>query len=240
MAIPYNVIRREVSLRSAQIRGSSQATLESTYTSTWATSLDGAEIPISAMKSEILNIEAELAHIIGSDASHPYRTYIYGRSDTLANLDGTPVVDNADNPFVGVFDSCADETTNRPLTLMPTETLTDYEDAFFNDVQLWNYCIVGNTIQHTRADGAYLQGCVWNRTTQEAAYDADGDSPLPPILANTWIAGVMANIGQVGWTDGAGAVSIYSNLYQQGIQILKMGSGQSLNIPLASRNVVAG
>ncbi len=240
MSISYSIIRREVALRSAQMIGTSQATLEATYAGTWDTSLDGAEIPLASFKEQVLNIESELAHIIGSDASHPYRTYIYGRSATLSNLDGTPVVDNNDDPFVGVFDSCADEDTNRPLTLMPTETLTDYEDAFFDDISLWNYCIVGNTIQHTRANGAYLQGCVWNRTTQDAAYDSDGDSPLPPILANTWIAGVLANIGQVGWTDGAGATGTYNNLYQQGVQILRMGSSQSLNIPLASRNVVSG
>lgn len=237
MSIPYPMVKKEIALRSAQLAGTSQSTLETAY---GAFTLDGAEIPESSIKEQVLNIEAELAHIIGSDASHPYRTYIYGRSATLMNLDGTPVVDNANNPFVGVFDSCADADTNRPLTLEPTETLTDYDDDFFDDISLWNYSIVGNTIQHTRANGAYLQGCVWNRDTQDGLYDTDGDSPLPPILANTLIAGVMANIGQVGWTDGAGATGMYGNLYQQGLQILRMGASQSLNIPLASRNVAPG
>ena len=239
MAIPYDLIRREVALRSAQIEGSTQATLEASYTGTWAGSLDGAEVPISSIKEQILNVESEIAHIIASDVSHPYRTYIFGLSSALANLASTPTLDANSDPFIGMFDSCVDGTTGQPLTVQPTETLFDYEDAFFNNVALYNYCIVGNTIQHTRTT-AKLQGCVWNRTTQDAAYDADGNSPLPPILSNTWISGVMANLGQVGWTDGAGVTGMYSNLYQQGIQILRMGAGGGINLPLASQNVVAG
>jgi hypothetical protein len=197
-------------------------------------------VPASSIKEQILNVESELAHIIASDVSHPYRTYIYGISAGLANLADTPTLDDAGDPFIGMFDSCVDGTTGQPLTVQPTGTLFDYENAFFDDVALYNYCIVGNTIQHTRTT-AKLQGCVWNRTTQDTAYDASGNSPLPPILANTWIAGVMANLGQVGWTDGAGVLSMYSNLYQQGVQILRIGAGGQVNLPLAAQsNMVAG
>jgi len=236
--ISYSIIQRETALRSAQLIGVNQATLEAAYSGSWASALDGAEIPLSSFKNQILNIESELAQIIAADSSHPYRTYIYGRSATLANLAGTPSVGINNDPFIGVFDSCADADTSRPLTLMPTETLTDYDNAFFDDTELWNYSITGNTIQHTRPNGAYLQGCIWNRTTQGTAYDANGSSPLPPILANTWIAGVLANIIQVGWADGAAATAANSNLYQQGIQILRLGT--NVNIPLASRNMVSG
>jgi len=161
-----------------------------------------------------------------------------GTSAALANLASTPTLDASSNPFIGLFDSCIDGSTGQPLTAMPTETLFDYEDTFFDNVALYNYAIVGNTIQHTRST-AKLVGCVWNRTTQDAAYDADGNSPLPPILANTWIAGVMANLGQVGWTDGAGVMPMYSNLYQQGIQVLRMGAG-GVNLPLSSQNPISG
>lgn len=238
MAIAYNIIRREIGLRSAQIEGSDQAELETAYAGTWAGSLDGAELPISSIKAQVLNIESEIAHIIASDVSHPYRSYLTGTSAALANLASTPTLDASSNPFIGLFDSCIDGSTGQPLTAMPTETLFDYEDTFFDNVALYNYAIVGNTIQHTRST-AKLVGCVWNRTTQDAAFDADGNSPLPPILANTWIAGVMANLGQVGWTDGAGVMPMYSNLYQQGIQVLRMGAG-GVNLPLSSQNPISG
>lgn len=239
MAIAYNIIRREVALRSGQLEGTDQATLETAYAGTWAGSLDGGEVPISSFKNQILDIESELAHIIASDVSHPYRTYIYGISAPLSNLSGTPTLDNTSKPFIGMFDSCVDSSTGQPLTVQPTQTLLDYQDAFFDTTELYNYCIVGNTIQHTRTN-AQLQGCVWDRDTQSAEYDADGESPLPPILANTWIAGVMANLGQIGWSNSEGMVSMYSNLYQQGIQILRIGAGGQINLPLASQNVVAG
>ena len=238
MAIAYEIIRRECFLRTAQLIGTSQATLEVAYVDVPATALDGAEIPLSSFKANIINIEAELSHIIAADASHPYRTYIYGASAGLANLAGTPTTDASGDPFIGVFDSVVDGSTGQPLTLQPTESLLDFQNAFFDDVELYNYCIIGNTIQHTRAT-AILQGCVFNRATAETAYDADGSSPLPPILANTWIAGAMANIIQVGWTDGVGAASAYSNIYQQGIQILRQGTGSQVNLPLASQQNAA-
>lgn len=236
MSIAYSIIKAETALRSAQLAGTSSTSLETSYI---AYTLDGAEIPESSFKTQIINIEVELSHIIASDISHPYRSYISGVSSALVNLASTPTEDDAANPFIGLFDTVVDGTTGQPLTAQPTETLLDYQDPFFDDTDLYNFAIMGNTIQHTRAT-AKMVGCVFNRDDRDNAYDADGTSPLPPILANTWIAGVMANIGQVGWTDGAGAVGIYGNLYQQGLQILKMGDGQGLNLPLASQNVIAG
>lgn len=236
MAIQYGTIRSEIELRSSQLSGTDQATLEASYT---AHTVDGAEIPVSAIKDQILDIEAELAHIIASDVSHPYRSYIAGTSAGLANLADTPTEDASGNPFIGLFDSVIDGTSGQPLTAQPTQTLLDYQDDFFSDTEFYNFAIMGNTIQHTRTT-AKLVGCVWNRETQASAYDADGDSPLPPPLINTWIAGVMANLGQVGWTDPAGVTSTYNGLYQQGIQLLRMGAARQLNLPLASQNPISG
>jgi len=240
MAIAYSTIRREVALRSAQLSGTDQDSLETAYTTAiFADSLDGAEVPATSIKNQVISIEMELCHIIGSDASHPYRTFLYAKSADLANLDSTPAFDENGAPFIGVFDSCADSATDRPLTLMPTETLTDYENDFFSDTALWNYCIVGNTIQHTRPL-AYLQGCSRATDDADADYDSDGESPLPQMLADVWISGVLANLGQVGWTDQASAVAMYGELYQQGIQMLRMGSS-GMNLPLAAQaNPVSG
>ncbi len=235
MSISYLIIQRECFLRSAQLAGSDSVELETSYL---ASTLDGSEVPVSSFKEQILNIESEIAHIIAADASHPYRTYIAGTSAGLANLADTPASDSGGNPFIGVFDSVVDGTSSQPLTLQPTQTVLDERDSFFDDIALYNYCIVGNTIQHTRTT-AKMQGCIWNRGTRATAYDADGSSPLPPILANTWIAGVMANLPQVGWTDSAGVAGMYNSIYQQGIQILRQGSGSQVNLPLASQTNAA-
>lgn len=223
-------------LRLAQLVGSSSATLEAAYSGAWASALDGAEIPIAAFKDQILMIEKECAQIIGNNASHPARTLIYGRSANLANLASTPSVDANGVEFVGVFDSCADGTTNAPLTWQPTQTLADMADDFFSDTSLYYYNITGNQIRHTRTL-AYLQGCIWDQTTQEAAYDdSDGTSPLPQMCANLIVNGVCANSVQVGWSDNVGAAQVDHGLYQQGLQILMSGGG----VPIASMNQVTG
>lgn len=235
MAIAYSVIQGEVYLRSAQLAGTDQSSLQSAYGSL---TLDGAELPAASFKNQILNIEAELSHIIAADISHPYRSYITGLSDPLANLDDTPTQDANGSYFIGLFDAVVDGTTGQPLTAMPTETLLDYQDPFFSDTELYNFAIMGNTIQHSRT-AVKMVGCVFDRATRETAYDASGESPLPPILANTWIAGVLANLAQVGWMDAANTTTIYQNLYAQGVQMLKSGGGE-VNLPLSSQNPVAG
>lgn len=235
MPINYNDIKREVALRLAQITGSDQASLEAAYTGAWASALDGAEVPISSVKQLILMIEKELAEVIGNSPEHPARTFLYGRSDDLVNLASTPSVDNNGVEFVGVFDSCADADTNAPLTWQPTQMLADVSNSFFDDTDFYNYNITGNQIRHTRPL-AYLQGCVWDYTTQSDAYDIDGNSPLPEFLANTWVAGVCASASQVGWTDQAGATAMFANLYQQGLALLQQGS----STPLSASNPVAG
>lgn len=239
MAIDYLLIKRSLALRLAQISGSNHTTLETSYTSDWATMLDGAEIPRSAFKDQILSVERELATMIGNNPQHPARTQLYGRSANLVNLASTPAVDNVGTEFVGVFDSCADSETSEPLTWVPPQTIEDYKNSFFNDLSLFNYNINGNQIQHTR-DLAYLQGVVWSYSNQSDSYDLDdGVSPLPQGLMATWIDGVTARAAQVGWVDGAGVAGYYAGLYQQGMAVFN-GSAPS-HLPLSAQaNQAAG
>ncbi len=235
--MPFNYLacKRMAALRLAQLKGSDATTLEAAYAGAWASALDGAEIPLSAFKDQILMIEKECAQVIGNNASHPARSLLYGRSADLANLASTPSVDENDVEFVGIFDSCADSADSQPLTWQPTQTLADVADPFWGDTALYYYNITGNQIRHTRSL-AYLQGCIWSQTAQATAYDADGNSPLPQMCANLIVNGVCANSVQVGWSDNVGAAQVDHGLYQQGLQIL-MSAG---NVPIAAQNAVAG
>lgn len=235
MPFSYLVPKKQAALRLAQIKGTDQASLQAAYAGSWATALDGAEIPIGAFKDLMLMICKECAQVIGQNASHPARTFLYGRSVDLANLASTPSVDNANSEFIGVFDSVADSSTSAPLTLQPTQTLADVANTFFSDTELFYFNITGNQIRHTRPL-AYLQGCVWNQTTQEGLYDADGLCPLPEVCANMVVNGMLANSIQVGWSDNTGAAQEGFRLYQQGLELLATGSG----VPLASQNAASG
>ena len=235
MPFAYTLVQRQSALRLSQMIGADQATLEAAYAGAWASALDGAEIPKTGFKDLILMIAKELAQLIGNNPSHPARTFIYGRSSNLSNLASTPSTDSNGYEFVGQFDSCVDASSNIPCTWMPPQTIEDESDSFFDDVEIYNYNIHGNHIQHTRTS-VYLEGCVWDQTTQAALYDAGGDCPLPEVCASIIVNGVCANAGQVGWSDNAGQIASANALYQQGLQLLSGGS----NIPLASTNVVAG
>lgn len=239
MAINYLTLKRAAALRLAQIIGATQATLETSYTdTTFSDMLDGAEIPLTAFQDQILNVERELVQIIGNTPSHPARSYLYGASAELEDLDSTPIADADGNSFFGMFDSCSDADSNRPLTWMPTQVLTDILDNgadFFGDTPFYYYNITGNFIRCTRPS-VILQGVSWNYGEQVIQYEADGDSPLPDGITAAWIDGVTARAAQVGWVAGD-LFAYYDKLYEEGLMRFGLNRG---NVPLSSANVVAG
>lgn len=236
--ITYLRIKRASALRLAQIIGYDQNSLETAYAGSWASMLDGAEIPLTGFKDAILAVEKELAQDIGNNAQHPARSFLYGRSANLADLASTPTVDNASKEFVGIFDSCADATSSKPCTWMPTQVITDLVDnapTYFGS-NFYYYNITGNFIRHTRTN-VFLQGCVWDYTTQSTAYDnASGTSPLPQALETVWLDGVAARAAQVGWVEDK--TGYYAQMYAQGREMFSSAVGN--NIPLASQNTVSG
>lgn len=241
MPFLYSQVQFECALRTGQIIGTSQSTLEAAYTGNWSAALDGAEIPISSFKTNLLNCEREIAHIIGSDQQHPYRSMLYGRSANIANLGSSPTVDNNGYEFVGVFDAVRDADNLHLMTFQPSQTIDDISDAFFSDIQIYNYNLSGNYVQFPpTTDNVFFEGCVWDYDVQSAAYDNAGSSPLPQMAANTMIAAYMATTAQIGWVDASGTQVNYNQLYQQGIAILKARGDGKLNLPLVSQNAVAG
>lgn len=241
MAINYLFMKRQAALRLAQIAGTGQDSLETSYTGAWADMLDGAEIPETGFKDAILSIERELVQMIGNNAQHPARSLLYGRSVALSDLDQTPTTDQTGAEFFGVFDSCADANDYKPCTWQPTQTIADINDnSFFDDMSgsLYYFNINGNFIRTTRPE-VFLQGVAWSYDLQEAAYDADQDSPLPQGVEATWLDGITARAAQVGWVTGD-LFGYYNNLYQVGRQNFST-IGTTPNIPLtAAANIAAG
>ncbi len=237
MPFSYLVPKRNLALKLAQLKGTSQATLEAALVGSWVTALDGAEIPITAFRDSILYIAKEIAQVIASSPSHPMRSFLYCRTAVLTDNDSIPVVDNNNVEVIGVWDSCAEEDTNIPLTWQPTQIISDSLDPFFDDADLREYNITGNNIRGTRPE-FYLQGCSWDNDAQIALYEADGDCPLPEACEALLIDGVMERSAQVGWTDAAQVMPYYSNLYRQGLaDLARMGQA---SMPLASTNPVGG
>ena len=222
--------------------GSDQSSLEAAFTGSFGTALDGAEVPSTSIMYQVIAIGGEIAQLIGANASHPYRSYISGNSDVLADLESTPTEDINGNPFVGVYDGFYDSATNQPCTWQPTQTIADIVDnasGFFGSGDQYFYYNINGQILRTTQSAGYLSGCVWNVTDQTTAYVAGGDSPLPDPMFNMWRNGVKAMAVQVGWVDSAGIFADANALYNQDKQFFMMGA--EANIPLAARvNPIAG
>jgi hypothetical protein len=238
MPFSYLQPKRILALRLAQIVGTSSTTLETAYTGSWATMLDGAEIPLTNFKDSILYIAKEIAQAIANAPSHPSRSFLYCRTADLANGDQTPTVDENGVEVIGTWDSCADADDLTPLTWQPSQTITDENKSFFSDTDIYNYNITGNFIRTTRPL-VFLQGCCWDAEAQSELYDDDGDCPLPEAFEALLCDGVTARAAQVGWVDGAGVAPYYAEFYQQGLaDIARVGQS---SMPLsAARNPVAG
>ena len=242
MAIPYPQVRVQVALRSGQLDGSDQTTLEAAYTGAWATAIDGAELPITAIRDTILAVEKELAHIVASNASHPYRDSLYGISASLADNALIPTVDATSKAFIGLFSGVTDTTDSKPLTEMPVQIVDDTATlgaSIYPDTQFYYYCFSGNRIRHTRTN-VKISGCVWDRTTQLAQYAlSNGNSPLPQVLENTLIAGVLASLPQVAGFFMAES-GYYASVYQSGIAMLSSGAVTAASLPDNTANAVPG
>ena len=237
MPFSYLQPKRICALRLAQIIGTSSATLETAYTDTDITTmLDGAEIPPTAFQDAILYIAKEIAETIADNPSHPSRSFLYDRTTALTDNSSTPIVDNNGTEIIGVWDSCAEETTNIPMTWVPTQTISDCLDQFFDDTSIYYYNIIGNYVRGTRPL-FYLQGCSWDDAAQIALYITNGDCPLPQSTLALLCDGVTERSVQVGWADAAQITPHYGNLYRQGLANL---AGAQTSVPLASRSLVAG
>ncbi len=237
MPFPYLQAKRISALRLAQILGANQGTLNTAYDETDINNmLDGAEIPALNFQDAILYIAKEIAETIAENPSHPARSFLYCVTAPLSTIDNIPTVDSNGNEILGVFDSCSEVGTNFPLTWVPTQTIADCVNSFFDDTKIYYYNITGNFIRTTRPS-VFLQGCSWNDTDQIALYLANGDCPLPQSTLSMLCDGVAARATQVGWVDGAQVAPYYSQLYEQGLASLR----KPTNMPISAQlSPVAG
>jgi hypothetical protein len=109
MPIDYRDIAKAVALRARQFADGSSSTRETSYSSsTISTGIDGVEVPLTALKQDILAVESELAALIASSSNPIFRRSLMALSDPLANQANIPAVDNAGLRFIGSFDAVID------------------------------------------------------------------------------------------------------------------------------------
>lgn len=188
MPIPYLHIARAIALRSNQIDGGDSADREAAYSGFTVASMDGVEVPYTALKDVIIQTEAELAEMVGYKANSAHRQALAAVSDDLADGDEIPTLDESNKQFVGIFDGVFDSETDDPLDYVPFHLFTpakrNYGSFFRTD--RFEYSRVG-TLVYTSRPSIYFRGCSWDHNQASGMFDSMGISPLPYALAALWI-----------------------------------------------------
>jgi hypothetical protein len=228
MAIDPKRVAVQVALRTLQLTGSDQATLEASYvTANLATVMDGADVPYTALRDAVVAIEAELAEIIANDKQNPYRSLLLGRSEDLTTGEDVPVVSDGGLRFIGTFSQVNDSTDHLPLTEGSMQEITRYLRGSYT-TSIRKYKLTASRFYHTRSI-AYIEGCVWSRSqaVDRLVTGSTSLSPIPTSLEGTWVARCIEFLVQEGWL--AAEASFYAGFAREGIALLK---GRSLDLPI--------
>ena len=200
MTIAYARIAREVALRANLLRGGTPAARNTDYSTAPLTTtlIESIDVPLDALKDSILMAESEIAHLIGNSNNPQFRAALAAASASVASGGDVPLVSGS-NPFVGVFDAIVDASDGTPLTEVPKRVLVRRVSnaGTFWKIPAYHYCIEGTKIFHTRTN-VIFRGCVWDYTTQTAAYPGS-NSPLPAELEGFWVAKTLASLARENW-----------------------------------------
>ena len=203
MPYPYQNVAKFVALRSLQISGGDSAAREALYDVTdIGASMDGVEVPPSALKQDVLAQAKEIAWMIGTSNNPGFKAAIAIRSGGESYGDPVPKTGAGGVPFIGDFDGVYDDIDDLPLTVQPIQVIRrriQNAGSFFK-LRPYFYHIDGSVIYHTRAQDTYFRGCGWDEDAQSELYDtAGGLCPLPQELQVLHGALVLANIAQEDW-----------------------------------------
>lgn len=179
--IEYQDILKAIALRAGQMAEGTPAAREVAYAGDAASALDGAEMPYSALKAEILAAEAEIAEMVGNSTNAIYRTALASDSAAIPSGGQIPGTDQYLNAFVGSFDGIFDVTTDTPLREQPLQLVQRriaHDGTAFRIPAFW-FAKEGSRIYHT-VSNVYFRGCAWDRDTQETAFDLPATVPADP------------------------------------------------------------
>lgn len=229
MGIAYNQICRWVALRAKQLSGGDTADVEAAYASTTVEgSLDGVEVPYSALKQDVLAVEAELVELICASNNPIYKRAFAARSSAVPNGEPVPLVDERGWRFIGAYDSILDNSSGFALTEQPIRIVQRFlddqaQDTPFFKIQPFHYAFQGEIIIHT-TDAVRFRGCSWDYGTQSALFDITDH----PVGTDTF---VEANVNIS--TD---RITLTSHNYVTGIPV-RLSTDGTLPSPLSTGQI---
>lgn len=200
MPYPYQNITRFCALRSNQLGGGDYEARDALYSvADVGLSMDGVEVPKTALRQDVLAQAAYIALLIGSSNNPVFRRSIALKSIGISNGDPIPLLGIGQVPFVGDFDGCFDDITDRAMSKIDVSEIRRRKEnpGGFWKVKPYKYAVVGTAVYHTMQQDVYFRGCGWDPEAQAELYDtAGGMCPLPEPLQLLHGALVLANIAQ--------------------------------------------
>lgn len=204
MSISPKRVANQVFLRMRHLEEGAQAEIETAYTTSGFTTVDGKQVPVSALKDAVVAMEAEIAGMIANDRNHPFRAALYGRSADLLTGSLIPSTDSSltEVEFIGQFSGVVESATNLPLKESDLDEINRFNrkstDRYTTVVR--KFKLFSGRIYHTVAN-AYIEGCVFSRTEAiNRLENSSSDlSPLPVQCEGLWIAKTLEFMAQEGW-----------------------------------------
>jgi hypothetical protein len=194
----YSEIVRQCALRINAITSTTASTIQSTYVTTPFTSAQvGSSIfNFTAMKDAILNIEGRLADAIASTGDHPYRAYLISTTAALTNGEELPSLDSGGEQIIGqwgaVFDATDTTQVYRPKDIAQVMRRTANPGSRYRVTVYW-YFMDDLNIYHT-GTSVKVKVCVYSRSNQSTAFDADDPMLLPDSLADALVCGTISEL----------------------------------------------
>lgn len=183
MSIPYLNIARAVAARSGQLADAvTAAAFETVYTSELSTALGGMEMPPSELKRMVLASEKRIASICARQKNPILKGGMRSQSESVTSGRQMPMADASGKEWIGtavdtiVDDSDANHHTLTEKPIQDVLRMNRLYTAGFLRIRPYHYALDGQTIHHTRAS-VYCIGCVWDYTTQAAAYALAATAP---------------------------------------------------------------
>ncbi len=243
MATTYQQLLHSVALRANALIGSQAGALETTYlvSPLTAANFKSADFPFTSFRDAIIQGEEDFITAVAFTGQHPWRTAIRGLTSALATNAVLPTTDSNGDSITGIWGSIYDSSDSNPLVEMPLDVILRFNrNANSHYVcPVYYYKIDGNIIRHTRTS-VIVECCVYSRSDQATAFDANGNMLLP----DTAEPGIVARALSYLFRDGAYAdqASVWRQYSNDAITAILAGSTSvvSKSIPMPVTDMRAG
>lgn len=223
MSVPYHDILAATGVRCNALIGAKAGPLETTYNTRPLTvaNFNSSIFPFSDYRTAILSAVEKLSQTIAEVIDHPWRTSLLGQTINLASGDLIPALDQNGDSIIGAYGAVIDSADGQVLSEQPDEVIRRrLLTPTLWKIPVYHYSPVGDTIVHTRPL-VYIQVCVWNYGDQVTAFNANGDIPLPDVLAEAIICGALAML--VRDDEFAAQAGIYAAYFTETLTAIRAG-----------------